>query len=486
MSTLASVRASLDLAQPMRVTGVVCGVRGLVVSVDDLPLPVGTRVSIGACGGGSHSCSEGEVIGFSGAQAVVMLLGQSVGIRAGDTVVGERVAQTALSGTGLLGRCVDGLCRPIDGKGALGDVVERPLHPPPIPSLRRRAIVEPMRTGVRAIDLMMPIGKGQRVGIFAGPGVGKSTLLGQIARRSAADVNVIALVGERGREVGEFIEHSLGEEGLRRSIVVVSTGDESPLMRVRAALSACAAAEHFRDQGCDVLLMMDSITRFAQALRLIGLSLGEPPATRGYTPSVFAGLSRMLERAGAVEGERWPRVQVEPSQSESMGSVTVPSSHSVAPSRTGGSITGLYTILVEGDDMTEPVADAVRGILDGHVMLSRTLAHRAHFPAIDVLDSISRVADAVSDAAHCEARRQIVRLMAAYRSVEELVRIGAYARGSSVESDVAIEMQSRVEELLRQRPDETSDFAPDREALVKLALDAGEMTLAWRRERKAA
>ncbi len=451
---------AIERVQPMRVTGVVCGVRGLIVAVEDMPLPVGTRVVIRSAPGGSPRMSEGEIIGFSGAQAVVMLLGQSVGICAGDAVIGERVAQTALAGAALLGRCVDGLGRAIDGKGRIDGAVEAPLHAAPIASLTRRPIIEPMRTGVRAIDLMMPVGKGQRVGIFAGPGVGKSTLLGQIARRSSADINVIALVGERGREVGEFIEHCLGDEGLKRSIVVVSTGDESPLMRVRAALSACAAAEHFRDQGADVLLMMDSATRFAQALRLIGLSLGEPPATRGYTPSVFAGLSQLLERAGAVaDRDGGPR---------------------------GGSITGLYTILVEGDDMTEPVADAVRGILDGHVMLSRKLAHRAHYPAIDVLDSISRVADAVSDAAHTEARRQVVRLMAAYRSVEELVQIGAYARGASAESDVAIEFQPRIDELLTQRADEAVAFAPARDSLVKLAFEAGEALLARKRERKVA
>jgi flagellum-specific ATP synthase len=305
-----------------------------------------------------------------------------------------------------------------------------------------------MYTGVRALDLMTTIGRGQRMGIFAGPGVGKSTLLGTIARHAASDVNVIALIGERGREVGDFLSHNLGPEGLARSVVVVATGDQSPLLRIRAAHVACAAAEFFRDQGRDVMLMMDSVTRFAHALRQVGLSVGEPPATKGFTPSVFAGLALLLERAGAIT----PR----PGQER------------------GGSVTGLYTILVEGDDMTEPVSDAARGILDGHVTLSRRLAQRAHYPAIDVLDSISRVAEDICDRAHVEARRQIMRLSAVYREAEDLIQIGAYAPGSNAEIDTAIEYRPQILELLQQRRDENEPFDQARSRLVKIALESGE------------
>jgi flagellum-specific ATP synthase len=359
--------------------------------------------------------------------------------------------------------------------------------PAPVSALRRPPISEPLRTGVRAVDLMTPMGLGQRLGIFAGPGVGKSTLLGTIARRCSADVNVIALIGERGREVREFVEHVLGPEGLARSVVVVATGDESPLMRVRAALSATSIAEHFRDQGRHVLLMMDSITRFAHAQRQIGLSAGEPPATKGYTPSVFAALALLLERAGIVErSERsgrvaeWQSGQVEqdtPAATDATGTPqhTLPLCHSATlPLPSPGSITGLYTILVEGDDMTEPVADAARGILDGHVILSRKLAQRSHYPAIDVLDSVSRVADEVTDRAHQAARRQVVRLLALYREVEDLVQIGAYARGANPETDVAIEMRGALEELLRQGAGESEPFEAARSRLLALAVRAGE------------
>jgi flagellum-specific ATP synthase len=258
---------------------------------------------------------------------------------------------------------------------------------------------------------------------------------------------VIALIGERGREVGDFIAHSLGDEGMSRSVVVVATSDESPLLRIRAALTACATAEFFRDRGRDVMLMMDSVTRFAHAQRQVGLSVGEPPATKGFTPSVFAGMALLLERAGAV--------------------------HGVAGAG-GGSITGLYTILVEGDDMTEPIADAARGILDGHIILSRKLAQRAHYPAVDVLDSVSRVADDVCDKAHAESRRQVLRLLATYREVEDLVQIGAYAPGSNPEADVAIEYRPRIIELLQQRKDEVQAFEQSRSVMVKLALESGE------------
>lgn len=435
MTLLAPEFDRLDSLQPMRIRGTVASLRGLTLLVDDLPLPAGSLVTIGVGG------RTGEVVGFDGDRAVVMTLGQTAGVRPGDPVIGEHTSASASVGRGLLGRVVDGLGRPIDGKGPIAEVSPRPLNPDPTPALGRRRITEPLPTGVRALDLMATAGKGQRLGVFAGPGVGKSTLIGCIARNTAADVNVIALVGERGREVRDFLESSLGEEGLKRSVVVVSTGDESPLMRVRAALTACAAGEFFRERGEHVMFMMDSVTRLAQAQRQIGLAVGEPPATRGYTPSVFALLPRVLERAGTVEG--------------------------------AGSITGFYAVLVEGDEEMDPVADAVRGVLDGHIALSPDLARRGHYPAVDVLGSISRLADEVCTEQHIAARRQLIRLLAAHRDVEELIQIGAYAKGSNPTADAAIQMKPRIDELLQQRPNEYEDFERARKHLLSLAVEAG-------------
>jgi FliI/YscN family ATPase len=442
MTALAAQFETLARTEPLGVVGRVAALRGMVVLVRDLPVPNGSVVSIERhAGAGPAQSTEGEVIGFDGEHSIVMTLSAGAGIRPGDRVLTANAAATVGVGERLLGRVVNGVGRPIDDLGPVGETTPGALDPEPLQAMRRRRITEPLTTGVRAIDLMTPLGRGQRMGVFAGPGVGKSTLLGWIAKRAASDVNVVALIGERGREVKDFIAHSLGPEGLARTIVVVATGDESPLMRVRAARVACAAAEHFRDRGKNVLLMMDSVTRLAHAQRQIGLSVGEPPATRGYTPSVFSLMARILERAGAVEG--------------------------------AGSITGLYTILVEGDEMTEPVADAARGILDGHIILSRKLAQRGHFPAIDVLDSVSRVGDDVSDSSHIAARRQVLRLLAAYRDVEDLVQIGAYAKGSSVESDVAIGYQQAIVEMLRQSPGEPGSPAEARQRMVKLAIEAG-------------
>jgi len=454
VTTLAAAFEAIARVQPIRLTGTVAAVRGLTLLVDALPLPVGSLVSIrGGRSGDTGPPTYGEVVGFTREHALVMLLGQAAGVRPGDRVVGEEVAQTGPVGAGLLGRCIDGLGRPIDELGPVVDAVHRPISPEPIAALRRRPISEPLATGVRAIDLMTPLGRGQRMGVFAGPGVGKSTLLGTIARRTAADVNVIALIGERGREVRDFIAHGLGPEGMARSVVVVATGDESPLLRLRAARLACTAAEWFRDAGRDVLLMMDSVTRFAHAQRQVGLSVGEPPATKGYTPSVFANMAALLERAGAIEARPGPA-----------GAVAAKA----------GSITGLYTILVEGDDMTEPVADAARGILDGHIVLSRKLAQKAHYPAIDVLDSVSRVADDVTSDEESAARRQWSRLIATYREVEDLVQIGAYARGSSPEADVAIECHRPITELLRQGKDDTMTQAAARSAFLRIARESTE------------
>lgn len=445
MSTLAAQVDAVSRIEPMQLSGVVAALRGLTILVEELPAPVGTLVRIGAAGRGRDSF--GEIVGFTREHTIVMPLGQTIGISPGDRVQTDLASDTVGVGNRLLGRCVDGLGRPIDSLGPILDLVPRPISPPPVSAMRRRRIREPLHTGVRAIDLMATLGRGQRIGVFSGPGIGKSSLLGQIARTSDADVNVIALIGERGREVREFIDDSLGPEGLARSVVVVSTSDESPLMRVRAAQVACAAAEFFRDQGKDVMLMMDSVTRFAHAQRQIGLAVGEPPATKGYTPSVFARLALLLERAGTIES---------------------------ADGTTGGSITGLYAILVEGDDMTEPIADAARGILDGHLILSRRLAQRAHFPPIDVLDSVSRVADDVSDDDHIAARKVIVRLLAAYAEVEDLVQIGAYARGSNPEADVAIDYHPRINEMFRQGRFEVQPFETTRAHLLRLAMDSSE------------
>mgnify|MGYP001452706956 CR=1 FL=1 len=441
----------LSRVQGIRATGRVAGLRGMTVLVEDLPLPVGTLVSIGRAGDGADAARTepalGEIVGFTRTQAQVMMLGRMEGIRPGDAAVGEQVAPTIGAGPSLVGRVIDGLGRPIDGKGRPEGLSPRLLAPEPLGALTRRRVTERIETGVRAIDLMLTMGKGQRMGVFAGPGVGKSTLVGTIAKRTSADVSVIALIGERGREVKDFVEHVLGEEGLARAVVVVATGDEGPLMRVRAAMAAMSVAEDFRDRGMDVLLIMDSVTRFAHAQRQIGLSVGEPPATRGYTPSVFSALAQLLERAGAVD----------------------------LPGGGSGSVTGLFSVLVEGDDMTEPVADAARGILDGHVWLSRKLAQRGHYPAIDVLDSISRVADDVTDKGHQSARRQIQRLVSMYREVEELVRIGAYASGSSPETDVAIEVMAKIDAMLRQGRDDRVTFEEARSELLKIAIVSGDM-----------
>lgn len=435
---LAAMPGAIRAIEPREIAGTVRAVRGLVLAVDQLPLPVGSLVRVHVPLRGEPP--RGEVVGFDGSRALVMLLNDAEGVSSGVRVVAEQPYATVAVSDAWLGRVVDALGRPLDGKGPIPTGFPQPLWPARTSPLERGVVRDALPTGVRAIDSMLTVGKGQRMGIFAGPGVGKSTLLGSIARGTSAHVNVIGLVGERGREVPEFIEHVLGEEGLRRSVVVVATGDESPLMRVRAASVACSAAEFFRDQGLDVLLMLDSITRFAQAQRQIGLSAGEAPATKGYTPSVFSQLPRLLERAGAIQG--------------------------------GGSITGFYTVLVEGDDMTEPVADAARGILDGHIVLSRKLAERVHFPAIDVLGSISRVADQVSDQNHMNARRHVSRLLAAYREAEELIQIGAYAKGSNPDVDAAIAMRGAIDAFLKQGAQERNEYPRTLRSLIELSLAA--------------
>ena len=433
--------------EPLRIIGAVSAVRGLVVLIEDLPIPVGSLVSIHA----SNGVRRGEVVGFEHGKTIAMLYGQIAGVRQGDRVIGEHCSPTVSIGDGWRGRVINALGEPIDGGPNLFGGRPVALDPDPAGAMSRERISTALATGVRSIDSLLSIGRGQRVGVFAGPGLGKSTLLGSIARNTAADVNVIALIGERGREVRDFIETALGDEGLRRSVVIVSTSDESPLMRIRAMFVACACAEHFRDQGADVMLMMDSITRFAQAQRQVGLASGEPPATRGFTPSVFALLPRILERAGAMQG--------------------------------AGSITGIYAVLVEGEEITDPITDAVRGVLDGHIALSRDLAQRGHFPAIDVLRSVSRVADDVCDPMLIESRRRAIRIMADYEEVADLVQIGAYARGSSVASDIAIEMKPHIDHFLRQARDERCSPEDARQGLFEIVERAGAMEQSLRSAR---
>jgi len=427
MTALTHALDTLDRCTAPKVRGVVRRVQGLAVSVGSLPAPIGAQVVVHLASGSTPRSTPGEVVGLDGRDAVVMLLGDARGVGRGDLVeLGDREARAVVGG-GLIGRVVDALGRPIDGKGPLSRVRTRPLSSAPVAPMDRPLIDRPLATGVRALDALLPLGRGQRLGIFAAPGVGKSTLLAACAKHTAADVSVIALVGERGREIKHFVEKALGPEGLARSVVVAATGDEPALLRLRAARAATAIAEDFRDAGRDVLLVMDSVTRFAQAQRQVGLSAGEPPTTRGYPPSVFSSLADLLERSGRTSA---------------------------------GSITGLYSVLVEGQDMDEPIADACRGILDGHVLLDRKLAERGHFPAIDIPGSISRVAGDVTDATHTASRREVSRLIAAYREVEDLVQIGAYAPGSSPDADLAIAAKPAIDRLLQQSGGETAtDFA---------------------------
>ena len=373
-----------------------------------------------------------EIVGFDAGEAVVMPLGGLSGVGPDDAVESTGAPLEVRASEALLGRVVDGLGRPIDG-GSAPEGATVPVDRSPPAALGRRPVDRPLPTGVRVIDGLLTLGEGQRIGLFAGSGVGKSTLLGAIARGTAADIVVVALVGERGREVGEFLEHSLGPEGRKKSVVVVATSDAPALERLRAAQVATAYAEHFRDRGKKVMLLVDSVTRFARAQREVGLAAGEPPARRGYPPSVFAMLPRLLERSG--QGER-------------------------------GSITAVYTVLVEGGDMDEPIADEVRGIVDGHVVLDRAIAARGRYPAVDVTVSLSRVMSSIVDRGHGEAARRMREVVALYESKRDLVLLGAYAKGTDRELDRAIELMPGIEAFLRQG---ASDVVPFEESIRKLA-----------------
>jgi FliI/YscN family ATPase len=354
-----------------------------------------------------------------------MPLGPIEGIHPGLAVVATKKPLTVNVGSQLLGRILDGLGRPLDGKGPVGGDEQRPVFSSVPNPLHRRRIAEPFETGIRGIDSLVTVGKGQRMGIFSGSGVGKSVMLGMMAKNCQSDINVIALVGERGREVREFIERDLGEEGLKRSVVIVATSNEPNLIRLKGAMVAASIAEYFRDMGKDVLLLVDSVTRMAQAQREIGLAVGEPPATKGYTPSVFAMLPNFLERAGTSAK---------------------------------GTVTAMYTVLVEGDDMDEPISDAARSVLDGHVVLSRRLAHRNHYPAVDVLQSVSRCMNDVITPEHAALAGRIRDLMAAYRENEDMIQIGAYASGSNERVDRAIKLHGALGGFLRQGMNERCPF----------------------------
>ena len=435
MSILAEQIAMLDRSAPLELRGTVSEVRGLALHVADLPVPIGASVNIERDGGPRIA---GEVVGFDAHQTIVMPFGTTAGIRRGHQVAAKQHSQYVRVGETLLGRVLNGMGEPIDGRGPLVDTNVRPLNPDPVDALDRPPIDQPLATGVRCVDSIISIGRGQRIGVFAAPGVGKSTLLGTMAKHTAADVSVIALIGERGREVRDFLDHVLGPQGLARSVVVCATSDEPALVRLRAAQVAASIAEYFRDTGLDVLLLMDSVTRFCQAQRQVGLAAGEPPATRGYPPSVFAMLPLLLERSGRTSK---------------------------------GSITGLYSVLVEGDDMNEPIADAARGILDGHILLSRKLAERGHYPAIDVLGSVSRVINDITQKDQQAARREVIKLMSAYRQVEDLVNIGAYAPGSNPEFDLAIAAKPAIDGLIVQGGNEVqgvADFGRTKAQLLAL------------------
>ena len=413
-SLMQNLRSRIEATVPVVRMGEVVQVTGLVIE------SIGPNVSLGdICEISSPRLSglQAEVVGFRDHRVLLMPLAEMQDIHAGCQVAATGRAAGINVSEALIGRIIDGIGRPIDGKGPLPTGTPRPLHCAPPNPLTRQRIAKPFQTGVKALDLFTPVGCGQRLGIFAGSGVGKSTLLGMIARGAESEINVIALVGERGRELREFIEKDLGPEGMARSIIVVSTSDQPALVRRRAALIATAIAEHFRDEGRKVLFMMDSVTRFAMAQREIGLAVGEPPTSRGYTPSVFSVLPRLLERTGMGET---------------------------------GSITALYTVLVDGDDMNEPIADAVRGILDGHVVLSRALATANHFPAVDVLESVSRVTLEVCQEKEISTISKARDLLSVYRKNEDVITIGAYTKGSSPNVDLAIEKQPLLRQLLRQ------------------------------------
>ncbi|MBP1904189.1 flagellum-specific ATP synthase [Paenibacillus turicensis] len=404
---------------PVRINGKVTQVVGLMVESEGPDASIGDVCYIYPSK--STQPLQAEVVGFRDNKVLLMPLGELHAIGPGCDVVGTGKPLTVQVGSELLGKVLDGLGQPLDGSVLPSRMGHYSTYSKPLNPLTKPRVAEPISIGVRAIDGLLTIGKGQRVGIFAGSGVGKSTLMGMIARGTSADVNVIALIGERGREVLDFIERDLGPEGLERSVVIVATSDQPALIRMKGALIATTIAEYFRDRGLNVMLMMDSVTRYAMALREVGLAVGEPPAMRGYTPSVFAALPKLMERAGTSSA---------------------------------GSITAFYTVLVDGDDMNEPIADAVRGILDGHIVLNRGIANKGHFPAIDILASISRVMKDIVPEEQNDAASNLRRLLSVYKDSEDLINIGAYQHGSNPEIDEAIDANQSILGFTRQKVDE--------------------------------
>lgn len=446
MTALADAIQLVDRIDSLGVTGRVRSVAGLTIHAVGLPASVGAYCEIDV---GFGRTVPAEVIGFRRDETLLMPLDEAQGLTKGQRVHRVTQRQTVPVGPGLLGRVVDAMGRPMDDRPAPAADAMYELHREPPDAMRRPRISDPISVGIRSINAMLTIGGGQRVGIFSGTGVGKSVLLGMMARYTSADVAVIALVGERGREVRDFIEKDLGEEGRKRSVLVVSTSDRSPPQRMRACFTATSIAEYFRDRGANVLLLTDSVTRMAMAARQIGLAAGEPPATKGYPPSVFGAIPKLLERSGRSER---------------------------------GSITGIYTVLVEGDDLNDPISDAVRGTLDGHIVLSRRLANRGQFPAVDVLQSISRVMPDVTTDAHRAAVQKVRRTMAVWDEIEDLVNIGAYARGTNTEYDLAIEMRPQIEGFLRQGMKEGLDV----KASIGSVMELAERMVAFEGQREAA
>jgi FliI/YscN family ATPase len=434
--TLGRFARYVDTAEPMRWSGQVTELVGLLVESEGPAAAIGDFCEIQSRGRRIRA----QVIGFRNGRILSMPLEETEGVQLGDRLVLRREAARVNTGDGLLGRVLDGFGQPLDGKGPVENA-ETPyelFRTPPGP-MERAPIHEPLVTGIRAIDSLLPCGKGQRVGLFGGSGVGKSTLMGSLVKNSSADVAVIAMIGERNREVRGFIEHELGEEGLKRSVVVVATSDRPAPLRLRACFLSLAIAESFRDQGKDVLLVMDSVTRLAMAQREIGLAAGEPPSQKGYTPSVFNLLPKVCERAGKLER---------------------------------GSITGFFTVLVEGDDFNEPICDAVRGILDGHIILSRALGAAGHYPAIDILQSVSRLAGHLATPQHKQAMQDVREAMAAYARAEDLINLGAYAAGANPRLDRSIQLRPQLLEFLKQ---DAGRPAARAETLTRLEALAGQL-----------
>ncbi len=421
-----------------RDTGKVIEVNGMLIKGYLPGASVGSVVQITPTG--TEKSFLAEVVGFKDKNVLMMAFNEMRGIALGSKIILSRQIATVRAGNDLLGRVIDGMGRPLDDKGDIENFQEVRLYSEVRNPLARRPIREPMDVGIRSINGALTAGLGQRVSIMAGSGVGKSVLLGMMARNASADVNVIAMIGERGREVREFIEHDLGPTGMAKSVVVCVTSDQSPLLRMRGAYVATAIAEYFCAQGKNVLLMMDSVTRFAMAQREIGLSTGEPPSQKGYTPSVFSTLPKLLERAGSFEGE--------------------------------GSITGFYTTLVEGDDMNDPIGDSVRSIVDGHIVLSRELASRGHFPAVDIMQSSSRVMKAVASPEHVRLAQKLRETLAVYKDAEDLINIGAYKPGANPKIDKAVKVIDAVNDFLKQKVEDPTNFTNTVRMLQQILMNA--------------